>query len=396
MATVNYYINPIRPFLTVSIKLCSNLTLSLGIGAGLKFISSPIGYTVVLSRWEGAPSDVFQACLYANHATNIHLEGHGKINGNGANWWYAFTHNRLTHPRPYLVSIENCKNISIRDLTFVNSPSWTLHPMECTSIVIDSVTVINPKESPNTDGLDPESCQNVRITNSLFDVGDDCIAIKAGTEATQDKSASENIIISNCTMQHGHGGIVFGSEMSGNIKNVIISNCIFHHTDRGIRIKTRRGRGGHISDVQISNILITDTICPIAINAFYFWGPFGKNKYVENKLPQPIDSRTPIIERISINNIIAKNVKSTGIFVYGLPETPIKELTISFVSIYLNSDAVPTEPEMLMHAPQLSQAGVYMINTKDTRLTAVHIYNNLKNNIFTVQKANTNLKISSL
>lgn len=149
----------------------------------------------------------------------------------------------LQYPRPKLISFDGCNRVTLKDLTLVNSPSWTVNPIRCQDVTIDNLSIHNPADSPNTDGIDPESCVNVRISNCHIDVGDDCIAIKAGTEDTKERIACENIAITNCTMIHGHGGVVLGSEMSGDIRNVVISNCVFKQTDRGIRLKSRRGRG---------------------------------------------------------------------------------------------------------------------------------------------------------
>ena len=382
-------------YLTGSLKLCSNLTLFVMSGAILSFIDEESYYPAVISRWEGVEREVHRACVYGSKISNLTIDGGGTIDGNGSTWWKLFKEEKLDLPRPYLVSIEHSNNIKIKNLTFINSPSWTLHPMECTNIVIDSVTVINPKESPNTDGLDPESCNDVRIVNSVFDVGDDCIAIKSGTEQTKVKSKCQNIIISNCNMRRGHGGVVIGSEMSGDIQNVVISNCIFYNTDRGIRMKTRRGRGGKISDISVSNIIMTGTLCPIVINSYYFCGPSGKEKYVWDKSKLDVDVRTPEYEHISIHNIIAKNVKSAGIFVYGLPEMPIKDLNITDIQIYLDPDSNPIEPAMISNAPKLSQAGIFIENTINTRISTVQM-SGVSGEIFVNNTSNKNMTIDNV
>lgn len=358
-------------YATGGINLCSNLTLTLEAGATLQFIADPALYPTVASRWEGVARQVHRACVYGDHLHNVTLEGLGTIDGAGAWWWAEFRAKRLELPRPYLLSIENSDNLKIRDLTFTNSPAWTLHPMLSTNILIDGVTVRNPADSPNTDGCDPESCSGLRIVNCQFDVGDDCIAVKAGTEETAEKVACENIVIANCNMLHGHGGVVLGSEMSGNITNVTISNCVFFETDRGIRMKTRRGRGGVISDVTVSNIVMTKTLCPIVINSYYFCGPSGKEKYVWDKTPYPVDERTPQYRHLMFNNILAKEVQSCAAFIYGLPEAPIEDVTLSGVQVYMDAAAKPTTPAMIADAPVVAQAGIWLENTTNARLRDV-------------------------
>lgn len=350
---------------TGSIALCSNLTLTIESGSGITFIPQASLYPPVESRWEGARGIMHRACLYGKNIEHITLRGGGSIDGSGQPWWQWFRDSALEHPRPYLVSIENSRDIIIEGLTFLNSPAWTLHPLESQNILIRDVTVRNPADSPNTDGLDPESCSDVRILGCMFDVGDDCIAIKAGTEATAEKSPCQNIIISGCNMKHGHGGVVLGSEMSGDIRNVIITGCVFDQTDRGIRLKTRRGRGGTIANIIAGDIVMTDTLCPFVISSYYYCGPSGKDRYVWDKSPYPVDSRTPRYEHIHIHDIRATGVRSVAAFIYGLPEMPIEDLSLENFDISMDPDSEPVEPAMIANAPKLSQSGVFMENTKN-------------------------------
>ncbi len=222
-----------------------------------------------------------------------------------------------------------------------NSPSWTINPIRCNDVTIDNVSIWNPADSPNTDGIDPESCSNVRISNCHIDVGDDCIAIKSGTEDTKERVPCENIAIANCTMIHGHGGVVLGSEMSGDIRNVAITNCIFKQTDRGIRLKSRRGRGGTVEDVRVSNIVMEDVICPFIMNLYYFCGPRGKDKYVWDKRPYPVTEETPTFRRIHFANITARNVHAAAGFLYGLAERYVSEVTFTDIDVSMAEQAIP-------------------------------------------------------
>ena len=259
---------PAGRFLTGALQLKDNIELHLLPGAVLQFSDSQADYPVVTSRWEGVERQVYAACLYAFDAKNIAVTGFGTLDGNGKKWWQLFRHDRkkLAYPRPMLVSFEGCERVTLKDFTCINSPSWTIHPQCCRNVTIDNLSICNPADSPNTDGIDPESCQNVRIANCNIDVGDDCIAIKAGTEDTPQRIPCENITITNCTMVHGHGGVVLGSEMSGGIKNVTITNCVFQDTDRGIRLKSRRGRGGVIEDIRIDN-LVMERVCALYLES---------------------------------------------------------------------------------------------------------------------------------
>jgi polygalacturonase len=150
-----------------------------------------------------------------------------------------------------------CKNILIEGISIRNSPFWTVNPEFCENVTIHAVTINNP-HSPNTDGINPESCNNVRISNCHITVGDDCITIKSGKDGPGRKTAvpAQNYTITNCTMLSGHGGVVIGSEMSGDVRKIVISNCVFDGTDRGIRIKSARGRGGVVEEIRVSNIVM--------------------------------------------------------------------------------------------------------------------------------------------
>lgn len=360
-----------------SLELRSNIHFTVSENAVLKFTTCHDKYPVIRTRWEGYETSAYRACLFANHVSNLVIDGHGTIDGNGFAWWDEFKkkNKKVEHARPYLVSIEHSKQIKIRDLFFTNSPSWTIHPFDCENVIIDSISVKNPADSPNTDGTDPESCRNLRIVNCEYDVGDDCIAIKAGTEEADHDLPCENLIISNCNMLHGHGGVVIGSEMSGSIRNVVINNCTFVDTDRGIRFKTRRGRGGIIENINVSNIVIDNTLCPIVVNLYYFCGRKGKEKIVWDKNPYPVSSTTPKIKHVHISNLIARKIRSCAAIMYGLPEMPIKDVTINDSSFSLDQSSAPEAPAMFANAPELAQKGFFLENTSDCCLTNISVKN---------------------
>ncbi|MCB5236438.1 glycoside hydrolase family 28 protein [Niallia alba] len=368
---------PPGEFLTGALLLKDNIEIHLAAGAILKFSDRQEDYFVVTSRWEGVAREVYASCLYAENSCNIAITGFGTINGNGERWWHIFRNERekLLYPRPKLISLDGCENISIKDVSLINSPSWTINPICSNNITIDNLTINNPKDSPNTDGIDPESCSNVRISNCHIDVGDDCIAIKAGTEDTAERVACENITITNCTMVHGHGGVVLGSEMSGDIRNVTISNCIFQDTDRGIRLKSRRGRGGVVEDIRVDNIVMEGVICPFILNLYYFCGPKGKDKYVWDKHPYPVTVDTPMFRRIHFANITARNVHASAGFIYGLAEQYVSELTFNQIDISLAENAIPGKPAMMAGIEDMSNRGFYVGFAKDILFNRVTIEN---------------------
>ena len=368
---------PTGEFLTGAIFLKDNIELYLSPGAVLKFSDQQEDYPVVTSRWEGVRREVYASCLYAENAKNISVTGFGTIDGNGLKWWHIFRNERekLSYPRPKLISFDNCSNITIKDITLMNSPSWTVNPIRCHNITIDNLSIYNPANSPNTDGIDPESCKNVRISNCHIDVGDDCIAIKAGTEDTSEHISCENITITNCTMIHGHGGVVLGSEMSGGIRNVTISNCVFQDTDRGIRLKSRRGRGGVVEDIRVNNIVMEGVICPFILNLYYFCGPKGKDKYVWDKNPYPITEETPMFRRIHFSQITARNVHASAGFIYGLAEQYVSEITFNDIAISMAENAIPGKPAMMAGIEDMKSRGFYIGFAKDILFNQVIVEN---------------------
>lgn len=368
---------PAGEFLTGALFLKDNIELHLENGALLKFSDKQEDYPVVTSRWEGVKRDVYASCLFAEGARNIAVTGFGTIDGNGMEWWDVFRNRReeLKYPRPKLISFDNCEHITLRDIRLINSPSWTVNPICCQDVTVDNISILNPADSPNTDGIDPESCRNVRISNCHIDVGDDCIAIKSGTEDTEERVSCENITITNCTMVHGHGAVVFGSEMSGDIRNVAISNCVFQDTDRGIRFKSRRGRGGVVEDVRVDNIVMEGVICPFIINLYYFCGPRGKDQYVWEKNPYPVTAETPMFRRLHFANITARNVHASAGFIYGLAEQYASDITFSQIDISLAKNAVPGKPAMMAGIEDMANRGFYVGFARDVLFSRVTIEN---------------------
>lgn len=368
---------PSGTFRTGSIFMNSNIELHLSPGAVLSFSADPMDYPVVESRWEGVKQQLHASCIFGMNLENISVTGGGKLDGGGSPWWDKKRNSpeTLLYPRPKLISFDGCRRVTLRDLTLVNSPSWTVNPICCHDVTMDNLSIYNPADSPNTDGIDPESCVNVRISNCNIDVGDDCIAIKAGTEDTEERIACENITITNCTMIHGHGGVVLGSEMSGDIRNVVISNCVFKQTDRGIRLKSRRGRGGVVEDIRVSNIVMEDVICPFILNLYYFCGPRGKDKYVWDKNPYPVTKETPCFRRIHFANITARNVHAAAGFLYGLAEQYISEITFSDIDISMAENAIPGRPAMMSGIQDMNNRGFYLGNVRDIRFHQVTIEN---------------------
>ena len=337
---------PAGTYLTGAIRLKSNITLELEAGATLLFSDNFDDYLPFMEvRHEGVMMKSFSPLISAMDAENITIKGEGTLDGQGKAWWteffriyvdlekngmrelnkyqplwerendvealYAETnedwHGTLKRRffRPPFIQPVRCRRVRIEGVKIINSPFWTVNPEFCDNVVVTGVTIHNVP-SPNTDGINPESCRNVHISDCHISVGDDCITLKSGRDAQARRLGvpCENITITNCTMLSGHGGVVIGSEMSGSVRKVTISNCVFDGTDRGIRIKSTRGRGGVVEDIRVSNIIMSNIKREAVVLNL---------KYSEMPV-EPMSERTPLFRDISISGLTAVGVKTPVIF----------------------------------------------------------------------------------
>jgi len=234
---------------------------------------------------------------------------------------------------------------------------------------VHRVTFRNPADAPNGDGLDIDSSCYVRVSDCLFDVGDDCLCLKSGTDADGRRVGrpTENVVVTNCLMRQGHGGVVMGSEIAGGIRNLVVSNCVFDGTDRGIRLKSRRGRGGTIEDLCFSNIIMRDVICAVVMNLYYACGISDAEERARlgSRSPQPVDETTPSIRNVAISGINAYDLRNTGAVLMGLPESPLTGISLSNCRFRL-ADGKPTgAPAMALDSPAEYDELIYSENVTD-------------------------------
>ncbi len=361
---------PPGQYLTGSIRLKSNMTLYLDAGAVILGSAREEDY-LELNGIEGL-RPYRSALISAVGEKNVTIAGNGILDGQGQNWW----HIRKDRLRPRAIQMILCENVKIKDIKIQNSATWTVHPLCCNNVTVDGITIVNPANSPNTDGINPESCKNVHIANCHIDVGDDCITLKAGTEndMLQKTMPCENITITNCTMHNGHGGVVIGSEMSGGVRNVVITNCVFHGTDRGVRIKTRRKRAGIVEDLMFQNIIMEDVKVPIALNTYYRCDADEHDMELFSLDARPLDASTPIIRNISMDGLLAKRASVSAAYLYGLPECPISGLRFTNVRIQMENDGTYfDEPIMSAQRRKTCGEGLFAANVSDFVLSNVKI-----------------------
>lgn len=377
---------------TGPIVLASDIELHLEKGAVILFSEDKSLYPLVETSFEGYDNTRrCQSPISARGARNIAITGQGVIDGNGEYWrplkqekapagvWRRVTarggvYKRPTYwfpsaealrgdavsdmnvprhfttdeewasvkdfLRPVMVSLTDCEQILLEGVVFQNSPAWCLHPLKCRNLIVDGITVRNPSYAQNGDGLDIESCSNVLVLNSRFDVGDDGICLKSGKDEDGRRRAmpTENVIIDGCTVFSGHGGFVVGSEMSGGVRNVTVQHCQFVGTDVGLRFKSRRGRGGVVENIYVRNLSMTDIATePLLFNLFY-----GGKSAVETlaegggeragaEIPAA-DETTPVFRSIHIDGLQCRHARR-AIYFNGIPEMPISDITLRNVDV---------------------------------------------------------------
>lgn len=380
-------------FFTGAVHILSNVNLHVAKGGVLSFSTHPGDYLpLVYTRWEGIDCYNYSPLIYANGQTNIALTGKGKIEGNASNkdWWYwkgkpdfgwndSLPSQMLPHARPALdtynangvpveqrkmgegyylrpqfVNFVHCKNVLIEDITIENSPFWVIHPLFVENLTVRGVHINS--HGPNNDGCDPESCKNVLIENCYFNTGDDCIAIKSGRNKDGLKAniPSENIVVRNCFMENGHGGVVLGSEISGGVRNVFVEDCVMDSPllDRAIRIKTNSNRGGLTENIYVKNVKIgvvkeavmrincmyevknegSDTLYPVIRNVNLDKVECQSSKY--GVLLQGIDGQN------SIYDIHISNSKFNGV---AKGNSISHAADVTFDEVYINNKLVVSE-----------------------------------------------------
>ncbi|WP_244473597.1 glycoside hydrolase family 28 protein [Rhizobium sp. Leaf262] len=361
---------------TGPIYLKSNMTLLLDDGAELLGLSDWSELAIfparhadgrVLGTWEGVAEPTFASTINAIDCENLTITGQGAVDGGGdrGDWWTWPKESRRGARRPRTLFLSNCRNLTLSGFTVRNSPSWTVHPVLCERLLAADLRIENQPDSPNTDGFNPECCRDVRLVGLFISVGDDCIAIKAGKKHPLGgpNRKTQRIDIINCLMERGHGAVVMGSEMSAGISDVHISRCHFVGTDRGLRIKTRRGRGGEVANISLVDCRMDHVATPVAVNAFYFCDADGRSDYVQSREPLQVTADTPNLSGFTLRNVEVSGAGTAAAVFYGLPEAPIRDVVIEDYCVAFDPDAEPQIAEMASHLPALRHAGIVAENT---------------------------------
>jgi len=397
-------------WVTGPIDIPSDTTLELEEGAEISFIDDPNLYTPTFTRWEGVECFAMHPLVYSSHSKNVKITGKGTINGNGKKWWATVKEKKARKQskpelpcelilasmnpgfegqagggggretqflRPSLLEISFAENVVIEGIKIVDSPFWTVHPLYVKNLTLKDLHIENPYEAPNTDGIDVDSCENVLIENCFVSVGDDGICIKSGSgpDGIRCNKPTVNVEIKNCTVRNAHGGIVLGSETAAGMSGIHAENCDLSGTDRGIRIKSRRGRGGDINDIELKNLVMNDTLCPIAMNMYYKCGITDQKAPEFSLEKQPITSETPRIHNVKIIGCKGTDCKASAGFIVGLPEMPIDNLEIRdcYFTTDESSDRSPMESDMFYGLPEVTEKSFRIWNAPGLKLENVTI-----------------------
>ena len=365
--------------------LCLKSHITLDIPEGSKLLGSadrsryPVipGFTVDMvsgeehffGAWEGNAIPMHQALIFAEYAEDITIVGKGIVDGNApvAGWWLDFQERPVGRPR--LMYFNRCDGVRVHGIHACDSASWQMHPYFSTNVDFLNMFISAPKDSPNTDAIDPEACDKVNIIGCRFSVGDDCIAIKSGKiEIGKKFKQPANLhTIRNCIMQFGHGAVTLGSEMAGGVTNLTVNRCIFKQTDRGLRIKTRRGRGKDaiIDGVVFENIKMEGVLTPIVINMWYnCCDPDKHSEYVWSREHLPVDDRTPYLGKFTFRNMVCEDCQVAACYCDGLPERPIEEITVENILFTFSPNAKPSRPAMREFMEEFCRKGMYFDNVK--------------------------------
>jgi len=343
---------PKGTFLSGAIRLKSHVNLRLDSGATIRFSRDPAKFPIVLTRFEGVELMNYSPFIYALEEENIGISGSGTLDGNAdaEHWWswkgspgrsseishtqdadrkrlFAMSESRVPVEqrvfgpghflRPNFIQPYRCKNVLIEGVTLLHSPMWEVHPVLSSNVIVRGVTINS--SGPNNDGCNPESCSDVLIENCFFNTGDDCIAIKSGRneDGRRVNVPSQNIVVQNCRMKDGHGGVTIGSEVSGGIRNIFAQNCEMDspHLFSALRIKNNAMRGGDIEHIFARNIKVGQvSMAGISIDFYYEEGKAGKF--------------TPIVRNVQVQNLTTHEAKY-AVYLRGFKHAPIEQVALS-------------------------------------------------------------------
>jgi polygalacturonase len=319
---------PAGTFFTGAFDLPSSFNLHLEAGAVILFSPKFADYAI-----EG--SNRYRPLIQIAEAHDVLISGSGVINGNGEAWWpearrfkavaNAAKASGNTSPRPVMLSYRGCQRIRIEGITLTNSPVFNIVQNACSDVTCEGLTIQNPANSPNTDGIDPKACQRVLIAHCRIDTGDDCVALGGGSGPVE-----EDILVTDCTFLHGHGCSI-GSGTSCGVRNMLVRRCTFDGTDTGVRFKSGRGRGGLVENVTYEDLTMKNVGVCIGISSYYQNTTIDVGGAADKSAS--VTPTTPQWRNLVIRHITATACRTRAGLISGLPEMPAENILIEHVTI---------------------------------------------------------------
>ena len=411
-------------WLTGPIQLCSQLELRLERGALIQFSHDYNLYPLTVINLKGEREVDSTSPISGENLENVAITGEGILDGGGDAWrplkknkigesdwkalvkaggvlnekgdvWYpshdVITGEKLAEKlrkdnslvladyepahqflRPKMLRLIGCKKVLLQGVTFQNPPNWTMNPVLCEDVSILNVTVHNAPSAQNSDALDLESCRRAVIRGCIFDTGDDGICIKSGKDAGGRRIGvpTEDVLVADCTVYHAHGGFTIGSEMSGGVRNLLVTNCTFLGTDIGLRFKSRRGRGGVVEKIFMTDIRMTD-IAHAAIDFNFSYGgksPDDEAADTAEVTVPPVTEETPRFRDLHFENVLCRGAQ-TAMVLQGLPEMPLQNVSLKNVLLTAQKGVFVSD------ADGINFSEVTIQNQKGPQLTQVRVKN---------------------
>jgi polygalacturonase len=318
---------PSGQYFTGPIVLCSGLNLHLDAGARILFSQNFDDYRI--------KGNTYRPLVGAKDCHDIEISGSGTLDGQGSPWWVIERRVKSEARakglpdaeigRPRMIVLESCERVRLEGVTLSNSPMYHFVPFKCEDVTVDGISILSPSDSPNTDGIDPSVSRRVLITHCRIDTGDDCIAVKAGTRGS---GPVEDVLVTDCTFLHGHGCSI-GSDTDSGVRNMTVQRCTFDGTDAGVRLKSRRGRGGLVENITYTDLTMRNVGQAIVITSYYY----GLPKPGMHDQTEAVNADTPIWHNILVRNVVATGGTKDAGLIIGLPEMPAREIILENVSI---------------------------------------------------------------
>lgn len=342
---------PAGVWLTGNFNLTSHMTLYLARGAVIKASQDTWNWPLVdplpsYGRGRELPGGRYASFIQGNGLRDVIITGErGIIDGQGEVWWNMWRQRSLRFTRPNLLEFMHSREIHISNVVFKNSPFWNIHPVYCSNVVIRYVSIVAPYDSPNTDGVDPDSSSNVCIEDSFISTGDDMVAVKSGWDeyGIAYGRPSSGITIRRVTGSSPFAGIAIGSETSGGVENVVVENINLYNTGIGIHIKTNVGRGGYIRNVKISDVSMNKVRKGIRIAGDVGDHPDGG--FSQHAIP--------IVDGVTIKNVWGVGVEQPG-SIQGIKNSPFTRICLSNVKLW----GVGSRPTALWKCMDVSGAAL--------------------------------------